>query len=83
MLAALLFVAAAMALVAVLLFAVVVAGIRQEPANAEMTSRAQRPTAALARLLLGVHVRRPYPAEDTTAHRCSCLAGHGSEEDGR
>ena len=83
MLAALLFVAAAMALVAVLLFAVVVAGIRQEPANAEMTSRAQRPTAALARLLLGVYVRRPYPAEDTTAHRCSCLAGHGSEGDGR
>ena len=83
MLAVLLFVAAAMALVAVLLFAVVVAGIRQEPANAEMTSRAQRPTAALARLLLGVYVRRPYPAEDTTAHRCSCLAGHGSEGDGR
>ena len=59
MLAALLFVAAAMALVAVLLFAVVVAGIRQEPPNAEMTSRARRPTAALARLLLGVYVRRP------------------------
>ena len=83
MLAVLLFVAAAMALIAVLLFAVVVAGIRQEPANAEMTSRAQRPTAALARLLLGVYVRRPNPAEDTTAHRCSCLAGHGSEGDGR
>ena len=83
MLTVLLFVAAAMALVAVLLFAVVVAGIRQEPANAEMTSRAQRPTAALARLLLGVYVRRPDPAEDTTAHRCSCLAGHGSEGDGR
>jgi hypothetical protein len=83
MFAALLFVAAAMALVAVLLFAVVIAGIRQEPANAEMTSRAQRPTAALARLLLGVHVRRPYPAEDTTAHRCPCLAGHDSEGDGR
>ena len=83
MLTVLLFVAAAMALVAVLLFAVVVAGIRQEPANAEMTSRAQRPTAALARLLLGVYVRRPYPAEDTTAHRCSCLAGQGSEGDGR
>ena len=83
MLTVVLFVAAAMALVAVLLFAVVVAGIRQEPANAEMTSRAQRPTAALARLLLGVYVRRPNPAEDTTAHRCSCLAGHGSEGDGR
>ena len=83
MLTVLLFVAAAIALVAVLLFAVVVAGIRQEPTNAEMTSLAPRPTAALARLLLGVHVRRPYPAEDTTAHRCSCLAGQGSEGDGR
>ena len=83
MLTVLLFVAAAMALVAVLLFAVVVAGIRQEPANAEMTSRARRPTAALARLLLGVYVRRPYPSEDTDAHRCSCLAGQGSEGDGR
>jgi len=83
MLTVLLFVAAAMALVAVLLFAVVVAGIRQEPANAEMTSRARRPTAALARLLLGVYVRRPNPVEDTTADRCSCLAGQGSEGDGR
>ena len=83
MLTVLLFVAAAMTLVAVLLFAVVVAGIRQEPADAEMTSRAQRPTAALAQLLLGVYVRRPYPGEDTTAHRCSCLAGQGSEEDSR
>jgi hypothetical protein len=83
MLAALLFVAAAIALIVVLLFAVVVAGIRQEPADAEMTTRARRPTAALARLLLGAHVRRPYPAEDTDAHRCSCLVGHGSEGDGR
>jgi hypothetical protein len=83
MLAALLVVAAAIAMIFVLLLAVVVAGIRQEPPNAEMTSRAQRPTAALARLLLGVHVRRPYPSEDTTAHRYSCLAGHGSEGDGR
>ena len=83
MLAALLFVAAAIALIVVLLFAVVVAGIRQEPANAEMTSRARRPTAALARLLLGVYVRRPNPADDTDAHRCSCLVGHGSEGDAR
>ena len=42
MLTALLFVAAAMALIVVLLLAVVVAGIRQEPADAEMTSRAPR-----------------------------------------
>ena len=83
MLAALLFVAAAMALIVVLLLAVVVAGIRREPTDAEMTSRAPRATAALARRLLGVYVRRPYPAEDTTEHRCSCLAGHGTEGDGR
>lgn len=83
MLATLLFVAAAVALVAVLLFAVVVAGIRQEPADAEMTSRAQRPTAAVARRLLGVYVRRPDPAEDTIAHRCSRLAGQGSEGERR
>jgi hypothetical protein len=83
MLAGLLFVAAAIALIAVLLFALVVAGIRQEPANAEMTSRARRPTPALARFLLGVYVRRPNPAEDTDAHQCSCLADQGSEGDGR
>lgn len=83
MLAVLLFVVAAMAFVVVLLLAVVAAGIRQEPANAEMTCRAQRPTAALARLLLGVYVHRPSPAEDTTAHRCSRLAGQGSEGDGQ
>jgi hypothetical protein len=82
MLAALLFVAAAIALVVVLLFAVVVAGIRQEPVNAEITSRARRPTAALARRLLGVYVRRSYPADDTDTHRCSCLAGQGSHGDG-
>jgi hypothetical protein len=78
MLAALLFVAAAMALIVVLLLAVVVAGIRQEPADAEMARGAPKPTAALARLLLGVHVRRSYPADDTDTHRCSCLAGHGA-----
>jgi hypothetical protein len=83
MLATLLFIAAAMALIVVLLLAVVVAGIRQEPTDTEMTGRAPRPTAALARLLLGVHVRRPYPAEDTDMHRCSCLAGQGSEGERR
>jgi hypothetical protein len=79
MLAALLFVAAAMTLIVVLLLAVVVAGIRQEPANAEMASRAPRPTAALARLLLGAHVRRPDSADGVDEHRHSCLAGQGSE----
>ncbi len=80
MLAALLFVAAAMALIVVLLLAVVVAGIRQEPADAEMTSQAPGATAALARRLLGVYVCRP-DVQDVDGHRCSCLAGHGSEKE--
>jgi hypothetical protein len=75
----LLFVAAALALIVALLLAVVVAGIRQEPTDARMTSRAPRPTAALARILLGTHVRRPDSADDVEEHRRSCLAGHGSE----
>jgi hypothetical protein len=83
MLAALLFIAGAMALIVVLLLALVVAGIRQEPTDAKMASQAPRPTAALARLLLGAHVRRPDPAEDADTHWCSCLTGQGSEGDRR
>lgn len=83
MLAVLLFAAAAVALIVLLLLVAVVAGIRQEPTNAEMASRAPRATAALARRLIGVHVRRPDPAEDSAADRCSCLAGHGTEGEGR
>jgi hypothetical protein len=79
MLAVVLFIAAVMALIVVMLLAVVVAGIRQEPTDARMTSRAPRPTAALARLLLGAHVRRPDSADDIDEHRRSCLAGQGSE----
>ncbi len=79
MLAAVLFIAAVMALIVLLLLTVVVAGIRQEPTNARMTSRAPRPTAALARILLGAHVRRPDPADEADEHRCSCLVGQGSE----
>jgi hypothetical protein len=83
MLAALLFIAAAMTLIVMLLLAVVIAGIRQEPADAKMTNHAPRPTAALARLLLGVHVRRPFPVDDADAHRCSCLVGQSSEGEHR
>jgi hypothetical protein len=79
MLAAVLFIAAVMALIVLLLLAVVVAGIRQEPTDARMASRAPRPTAALARLLLGAHVRRPDSPDEVDGHRCSCLAGQGSE----
>ena len=83
MLAALLFVAAAATLIAALLLVLVVVGIRQEPPNALMARQARRPTAALARCLLGVHVRRADVPEDADAHRDSSLAGHGTEEDVR
>lgn len=79
MLAALLFVAAAVALIAVLLLVLVVVGIRQEPVGTEMARRAPRPTAALARWLLGVHVRRPGGPEDGDVRQGSYLAGQGSE----
>jgi hypothetical protein len=79
MLAVLLLLAASIALIVVLLLVVVVAGIRQEPTAIELTSRAPQPTAALARRMLGVHVRRPGSSENDEAHRCPYLAGHGSE----
>jgi hypothetical protein len=44
-----------------------------------MARRAPRATAALARWLLGVHVRRPGGPEDSDVRWGSCLAGQGSE----
>jgi len=41
---------------------VVVVGIRQEPSTQELTRRAPRLIATLARRLLGVYVRRPDPS---------------------
>jgi hypothetical protein len=52
------FAVGAMGLVLVVL-AVVVAGIRQEPSAQELTRQAPRLTARLTRRLLGVYVRRP------------------------
>ena len=52
------FAVAAMGLVLVVL-AVVVAGIRQEPPGQELTRQPPRRTARLTRRLLGVYVRRP------------------------
>jgi hypothetical protein len=52
---------AVMGLVLVVL-AVVVVGIRQEPSTQELTRRAPRLIATLARRLLGVYVRRPDPS---------------------
>jgi hypothetical protein len=53
--------AAAMGLVLVVL-ALIVVGIRQEPPAHELTAQVPRLTARLARRLLGVHVRRPDPS---------------------
>jgi hypothetical protein len=52
------FSAAAMGLALVVL-ALVVVGIRQEPRTQELTGQVPRLTARLARRLLGVYVRRP------------------------
>ena len=52
---------AVMGLVLVVL-AVVVVGIRQEPSTQELTRQAPRLIATLARRLLGVYVRRPDPS---------------------
>jgi len=54
----LIFAAGAMGLVLVVL-AVVVAGIRQEPPAQELTRQPPRLMARLTRRLLGVYVRRP------------------------
>jgi hypothetical protein len=53
--------ATAMGLVLVVL-ALVVVGIRQEPPAQELTGQVPRLIARLARRLLGVHVRRPDPS---------------------
>ena len=53
--------AAAMGFVLVLL-ALVVVGIRQEPPAQELTGHVPRLIARLARRLLGVYVRRPDPS---------------------
>ena len=53
--------ATAMGLVLVVL-AVVVIGIRQEPAAQELTKQAPRLIARLARRFAGVYVRRPDPS---------------------
>jgi hypothetical protein len=62
---------AVMGLVLVVL-AVVVAGIRQEPSTQELTRQAPRLIATLARRLLGVYVRRPDPS-------VSLISGAGDE----
>src|ERR1700761_9247348 len=81
MLAVLLLLAASIALIVVLLLVMVVAGIRQEPTATELTSRAPRPTAALARRMLGVHVRRPVDADLSVVTCRSCRAQLGLDDE--
>jgi len=66
----------AMALVLVVL-AVVVVGIRQEPPAQELTRQPPRLIARLTRRLLGVYVRRPDPSVITDQQRGE--PGHASE----
>ena len=65
---------------ALVLFAVMVAGIKIEPPHEELSSKAPSLIAAITRRLLGVYVGKPTNADD----REMCLAGHGTgrNEDG-
>ena len=66
---------AVMGLVLVVL-AVVVVGIRQEPSTQELTRQAPRLIATLARRLLGVYVRRPDPSVIPDKRRRDRVAQH-------
>lgn len=68
-----------MIILALVLFAVVVAGIKAEPPQEELSSKAPNLIAAITRRLLGVYVSKP-----TDADREACLAGCGTgqSEDG-
>jgi hypothetical protein len=59
---------AAVALVVILL-AVVVFAIRQEPRDTEMSTVAPSMIAVIVRRLLGVYLRRPAPSVDSTDWR--------------
>jgi NADH:ubiquinone oxidoreductase subunit 6 (subunit J) len=59
MLTILLLLIGVVAVLVLALLAVVVVGIKQEPATEQMTSRAPSAIAAWVRHLLGVYVRRP------------------------
>ena len=66
----------------VALMVMVVAAIRREPADAELSSRAPSVMAGFVRRLLGVSVRRPIrTAEDE--QRDVCLAGHSTGQGGK
>jgi hypothetical protein len=63
--------------VAVVVFVAVVVGIRSEP-RYQMTTRAQRPLAAMVRRMLGVYVARPAD-DDADEDREECLTGQSTD----
>jgi hypothetical protein len=64
-----------------IVFAVVVAGIRREPSAAELSSRAPSLISAITRRLIDVYVRKPdTTTNDADSQRDACLAGHGDGE---
>jgi hypothetical protein len=82
MLTALFLLVVAIAVLVVILLAVVVAGIHQEPSAAELTSRAPSQMASLVRRMVGVHVRRPDPTADNADTRDTCHVGHAASHEG-
>ena len=70
-----------MIVLALVLFIVVVAGIKTEPPYEELSSEAPNLIAAVTRRLLGVYVSKPTGAD---GDREACLAGYGTgqSEDG-
>jgi hypothetical protein len=66
MLTSLILVAFAAGALALVLLAVVVVAIRQEPRDAEMSHIAPSLIAVMVRRLLGVYLRRPTPPADST-----------------
>jgi hypothetical protein len=68
----------ALAVVAVVVFVAVVVGIHSEPHYQEMTTRAQRPLAAVVRRLLGVYGGKPADV-DADDDREECLTGQSTD----
>jgi hypothetical protein len=68
----------ALAMVATVVLVAVVVSIHSEPRHQEMTTRAQRPLAAMVRRLLGVYVARPADT-DNGDHRGECLTRQATD----
>jgi hypothetical protein len=68
---------AAFTVLAALVFAAVVVAIHSEPRR-QMTTKAQRPLAAMVRRLLGVYVSKPADTA-TSENREECLTGHSTD----